>query len=158
VRAAGDRDRLELGGAHGEPAERRHDAVAHQRERRTDLHLLDVLGEIARRHSLVDLLVPRQVGELVDARLDVVLGDPVTGRDRLEVDLFDDRLVGRDDLGGHGDARSVLGFEHGDPQLAFEDHLLGRRPDAAHRLAGVARAEHVGDREVVTHSRDSDSC
>jgi hypothetical protein len=47
----------------------------------------------------VDLLVTGQLGELVDPRLDVVLGDAVTRRDRVEIDLLDDRSVGLDDLG-----------------------------------------------------------
>jgi hypothetical protein len=48
-----------LGGETAEPGERRHRAVADQQQRCPDLHLLDVLGEVSRRHALVDVLVAR---------------------------------------------------------------------------------------------------
>ena len=43
------------------------------------LQLLDVLGEVARRHALVDVLVAGERAELLDARLHVVAGDPLAG-------------------------------------------------------------------------------
>ena len=62
------------------------------------LGLLDVLGQVARGHALVDVLVPGQRRELLDARLHVVAGDALTPSDRVEVDLLDHRLVGLDDF------------------------------------------------------------
>ena len=51
------------------------ETVAHDLERSPDLELLDVLGEITRGHSPVDVFVTGQRAELVDAGLDVVAGD-----------------------------------------------------------------------------------
>ena len=44
-----------------------------------DLELLDVLGQVARRHALVDVLVAGEGGELLDAGLDVVAGAAAPG-------------------------------------------------------------------------------
>ena len=57
----------------------------------------------------MDVLVPGERAELLDARLHVVAGDPLAGGDRVEVDLVDDRLVGLDDAVGHVDAEVALG-------------------------------------------------
>ena len=81
----------------------------HQLERGADLQLLDVLGEVARGHRLVDVLVPGQRGELLDARLHVVPGDPLAGRDAGQVDLVQHRLVVLDHAVGHLDARGRAG-------------------------------------------------
>ena len=51
-----------------------------------DLQLLDVLGEVAAGHALVDVLVAGEGGELLDAGLHVVAGDPLPRLDRVEVD------------------------------------------------------------------------
>ena len=42
--------------------------LAQEPQRAQDLHLLDVLGQIAARQALMDVLVPSQRAELVDAR------------------------------------------------------------------------------------------
>ena len=87
-----------LGRAAGQPGEQRDGPVADVLQRQPDLQLLDVLGEVAAGHPLVHVLVPGQRAELLDARLDVVAGDPLAGRDGGEVDLLDDALVVRDRL------------------------------------------------------------
>jgi hypothetical protein len=63
----------------GQPGEQRDGAVADVLQRQPDLQLLDVLGEVAAGHALVDVLVPGQRAELLDARLDVVAGDALAG-------------------------------------------------------------------------------
>ena len=78
-----------LAGEASETGQRGDAAIADQLERGADLQLLDVLGEVARRHALVDVLGARQRGELLDAGLDVVAGDLLALGDRGEVDLVD---------------------------------------------------------------------
>ena len=63
----------------------------HQLQRLAHLQLLDVLGQVAAGHALVDVLVPGQRGELLDPRLDVVPGDPLARGDGVEVDVVDHR-------------------------------------------------------------------
>ena len=46
-----------------------------------DLHLLDVLGQVAAGHPLVDVLGAGERGELLDAGLHVVAGDPLARGD-----------------------------------------------------------------------------
>ena len=113
-----------LGGESREAGQGRHGAAAQQLEGRADLQLLDVLGQVAAGHALVDVLVPGQRRELLDPRLDVVAGDPLAGRDRVEVDLVDDVAVGLDDPVGYVDAEVALRLQHGDPEPAFEDDLV----------------------------------
>ena len=104
MRATGHHQRLVLGREPAEPGQRGDDPGAEQPERGADLELLDVLGEVARGHPLVDVLVAGEGAELLDARLHVVPGDPLAGGDAVEVDLVDDRLVVLDDAVGHLDA------------------------------------------------------
>ena len=66
----------------GKRGERGDCAVAYELERRSDLHLFDVFGEIAAGHTLVDMLVTGERAELFDARLDVVAGHPLARFDR----------------------------------------------------------------------------
>ena len=84
---------------------------------RPHLQLLDVLGEVARRHPGVDPLVAGQGRELLDARLHVVAGDPLPSLDAGEVDLVDDGHVVVDDLHGQVEAEVVLGAQDRHPQL-----------------------------------------
>ena len=72
----------------------------------------------------MDVLVPGQRRELLDPRLHVVAGDPLTGGDRLEVDLVDDVAVGLDDPVGYVDPEVALGLEHGDPEPSLEHDLV----------------------------------
>ena len=80
------------------------------------LHLLHVLGQIARGHAEVNGLVPGEGIELLDARLDVVLGHPLALGDRREVHISRPRLVVGD--GRVGDVESGCGLSphHRDPQ------------------------------------------
>ena len=130
VRAAGHRLRVVLGGTAGQPCQHGECLVPNQQQRLPDLQLLDVLGQVAAGHALVDLLVPGECGELVDARLHVVPGDPLAGRDAVEVDRvvtsIDDALVGVDRSVGHRDTEFGLGAQHGQPELPFEHDLVHR--------------------------------
>ncbi len=54
-----------------------------------NLHLLDVLGQVATGHALVDVLVARERVELLDAGLHIVAGDAFALGDGVEVDLVD---------------------------------------------------------------------
>ena len=129
-------------------------AVADQLERRADLELLDVLGEIAGRHSLVDLLVAGERAELLDPGLHVVAGDPLPRVDRREVDLVDHGLVGLDRAVRHLDAELLLRPEHGQPEPALQDDLLFRRPELRERRGGVPRRQDI--RDELGHNSLSD--
>jgi hypothetical protein len=128
----------------GEPGQRRDRPVAHQHQRGAHLQLLDVLGQVAAGHALVDVLVTGQRAELLDARLHVVPGHRLAAADRVEVDVVDDLLVGLDDPVRHVDPELALGLEDRDPQPSLEHHLVLRRPDAGQVRAGVAAGEDVG--------------
>ena len=78
-----------LGGQAGQAGEGGDHPVADEHEGVADLELLDVLGEVAAGHALVDVLVAGEGGELLDAGLHVVAGDPLPGLDRGEVDLVE---------------------------------------------------------------------
>ena len=54
--------------------------VTEQKQRLADLKLFDVLSEVSRRHAQVHGLVTGECVELLDPRLDVVLGDALAGR------------------------------------------------------------------------------
>ena len=82
----------------------------------------------------MDVLGARQRRELLDACLDVVASDFFALGDGPEVDVVDDRLVRLDDAVGSLDTEVLLRGEHGDPQSAFEDDLVLRRPDAGKLL------------------------
>ena len=97
----------------------------------------------------MDVLVPRQGGELLDAGLHVVAGDPLARGDGVEVHLLDDRLVGLDDAVGDVDAEVALGLQHRDPELALEDDLVLGRPDLGEVGAGVAGGQDVGDAHAL---------
>ncbi len=150
VGPAGHHRGLVLGGEPGQPSKRGDRAVPEQRQRLADLELLDVLGEVPRGHPLVDVLVAGQRVELLDPRLHVVPGDPLAGRDRVEVDLVDDVAVVGHHPVGNGDAQVALYLEHGDPQPALEHDLVLRRPDPGEVGPGVPgcqdiRHSHVRD-------------
>ncbi len=134
-----------LGGAPGQPGEHRHRPVPDVLTRQPDLQLLDVLGEVAAGQALVHVLVPGEGVELLDARLDVVPGDPLAGGDGVEVDLLDDPLVVGHDVVGDVDAEVALGFEDCQPEVALEDDLVLGRPQADELRARVAGGQDIGD-------------
>ncbi len=72
----------------------------------------------------MDLLVAGERAVFVDAGLDVVTGDPLTGFDRREVDLIDHRPIGGDRIIGHRDTEVTLGLEDGEPEFPLEDDLV----------------------------------
>ena len=84
---------LVLAGAVADGFEQRDRLVTGELERAPHLQLLDVFGQIARGHALVDFLVASQRVELLDTRLHVVAGDPLPLCDRVQVHLVDDLLV-----------------------------------------------------------------
>ncbi len=114
-------------------------------QRQPDLQLLDVLGEVAAGQALVHVLVPGERVELLDARLDVVPGDPLAGGDGVQVDPVDHPLVVGDHPVRHVDAQLVLGAQHGQPQPPLEDDLVLGRPQPDQLRARVAGGQYVGD-------------
>ena len=153
VRAPGDRELVVLDRVCGEAGENSDDLVAHELERTQDLQLLDVLGEVAAGHALVDVLVAGESGELLDPRLHIVTRDLLAVADRLEVDLVDHGLVGLDDARGDVDPQVALGAQHGDPQLALEHDLVLGRPQRGHRGRCVTGRKNVRDRRRARHRR-----
>jgi hypothetical protein len=142
----------------GQPGQRRDDPVAHQLEGRADLQLLDVLGQVARGHPLVDVLVPGEGAELLDACLHVVAGDPLAGSDRGQVDPVHDRAVVLQHAVRHVDAQVALRLEDGDPELPLEDDLVLRRPEPDQLGRGVAVRQHVRDAHGPTPAAMSVRC
>ncbi|MPM77471.1 hypothetical protein SDC9_124474 [bioreactor metagenome] len=153
VRPPGDRLVGVLDGEAAELGQRRDDPVADHLQCLAGLPLLDVLGQVARGHPLVDVLVAGQRAELLDPRLDVVAGDALAGRDGIEIDLIDDGEVVSDHLVGvvtaEFDTEVPLSLQHRDPQLAFGDDLVDRRPDRAHLLGRIAVGQHVRDSQLI---------
>jgi hypothetical protein len=126
--------------------QRRDHAVPRQHEPGSDLELLHVLGEVPGGHGLVDVLVAGERAELLDARLDVVTGDPLAPLDRGQVDVVDDRVVGLDHAVGHLDPQVALGGQDRYPQSPLEHDAIAGREELDHRLAGIAPGQDVGDR------------
>ena len=87
------------------------------------LHLLHVLGQIARSHAEVNGLVPGERIELLDARLDVVLGHPLAPGDRRQVHIAHPRLVVGDGRVRDIEAGCGLSPHHRDPQPPLRDDL-----------------------------------
>ena len=110
VVGAGDHDLPGMTlGQPGEPGEQCNESVTDGLERSADLQLLDVLGQVSRRHAPMDLLMTGEGREFVDARLHVVPGDRLSRRDRLEVDVVQHGLVGLDRPIGDVDTEFTLG-------------------------------------------------
>jgi hypothetical protein len=144
VAAAGHHEIGVLGGESPQPGQDSHGAVAHHLERLPNLQLLDVLGEVARRHALVDVLGAGERSELVDARLHIVTRDLLPLGDRGEVDVVDHCLVRLDDAVGGLDPEVPLGLEDRDPQPALQPDLVLGRPDLRDRWGCVPAGQHVG--------------
>lgn len=149
---AGDDQFAVLTGELAEPGQDRHRAVAHQFQRQPDLELLDILGQVARGHSLVDLLVTGEGVELLDAGLDVVPGHLLALGDRGQVDLVEDALVIGEGRVGYLDPEVLLGAQHRQPQLTFQLHLLLGGPEDSQLRRGVAAGQDIGDARLRRHS------
>jgi hypothetical protein len=134
-----------LGGQASQPCEGGDDPGPHEDEGVAHLELLDVLGQVPAGHALVDVLEAGEGGELLDAGLDVVPGDPFPSLDGSEVDVADDLLVGLDGAVGHVDAEVGLRPQHGQPETALEHDPGRRRPQLDQLRAGVPRGQDVRD-------------
>jgi len=145
VRAAGHNDGRVLGSALTQTGGDGDAVAVDVFERTHDLQLLDVLGEVAAGHALVDLLVPGKCVEFLDACLHVVAGDPLAVRDGLEVDVVDDTLVVVDGVGRNVDAQLCLRTQHRHPQLTLEHDLVLGRPQSNELRAGVAVGKDIRD-------------
>ncbi len=69
----------------------------------------------------MNVLVARQGIELLDSGFDVVAQHPLTGRDRIKVDLLNDPLVVGDRRLGHLGTEFALCPQHRQPESAFGD-------------------------------------
>ncbi len=145
VRARGEGDVPRLDGAAGEGGEGGEAFFPHFQQGAEDLELLDIFGEVAAGHAFVDVLVPGQLAEFLDARLHIVAGDALALHDGGEKDLVLHGLVSLDDAFRHGDAELALAFEHGDPVVALQADLALGGPEGAHGGGGVAFGEDIGD-------------
>jgi len=96
----------------------------------------------------VDVLVAGQGAKLVDACLDVVVRHFLALADRIQVDLVAHGLVGGDGRLRHVQPQVALALEHGDPEVALEQHAPGGRPDGPHVRGGVPAGQDV-DNDVV---------
>jgi hypothetical protein len=113
--------------------ESRDDLVAGEQEGVADEHLLDVLGEIAAGHALVDVLVAGECVELLDAGLDVVTCHALALGDGSQVDVVDHAGVVGDDAVGDVDAEVSLGIEDSEPEPALGCDPMLRCPERRHR-------------------------
>ena len=107
----------------GEASEERNETVVDHAKRTTHLELLDVLGEVARGHTSVDVLMACERAELIDPSFDIVTGDGLASGDRVEIDLLTHRFVGGNRVVGNVDAERALCPHHRDPQFALEHDL-----------------------------------
>ena len=130
-------------GKFSEPSQGGDDSAANEFKASLDLQLLDVLGEIARGHPLVNVFVTCQRAELFYAGFHIVTGHLFPVGNRGEVDLRYCCGVRLDHTVGHIDAEVFLRLQHGDPQLSFEHDLGFGRPDTNHSNAGVSIGKNV---------------
>ena len=119
--------------------------AVHVLERAQNLQLLHILGEVPAGQALVHVLVAGEGVELLDAGLDVVAGDELARRDRVQVNLFEDPLVVGERLLRHGNPELGLGAEHREPELALEDDLVLGRPELYKLRTGIAVGEDIGE-------------
>jgi len=115
------------------------------------LELLDVLGQVARRHAHVDVLVPGQGVELLDPGLHVVLRDPFALGDRRQVDLVDHAAVVLQRSGRDVQAQRHLRRRDGQPEPPLHHDLRLGRPHPGHGGRGVPAGEDVGDARRLRH-------
>ena len=145
VAATGHHQRGVLGGPVGQACRGGDTVCVYVLEGPQDLQLLDVLGEVAAGHPLVDVLVAGEGVELLDARLHVVAGDPFTVGDGGQVDLIEHTFVVGDGLVGHVDAEFLLRFEDCDPELPLQDDLVVGGPQPHQICRRIATGQDVRD-------------
>jgi len=145
VAAPGHHQGRVLGGAIGDPRQHRDAVVVDVAQRLQNLQLLDVLGEVAAGHPLVDVFVAGQRVEFLDSGLHIVARDPFPVGDRRQVDLVDDAGVVVDDAIGDIDSQFALGGHDRNPQPALGGDLGARRPDVGKLRGRVTTGEDIGD-------------
>ena len=145
VRSGGDDEILPLLGTLTEAGEGSDGFVPDDQKGAEDLELFYVLGEIARSHPFVDVLVAGEVVELLDTSFDIVTRDALALGDGWEVDLVDDGLVSGDGVGGDVETEVVLGLHDRDPELTLKDDASFGGPDVGDSGRGVAFGEDVLD-------------
>ena len=82
--------------------------------------MLDAFGEVAARHSLVDVLEAREFAKFFDARFYVVPRDFFALVDFVYADVRLDPFVGVYRLLRDVEPKLFLGFHNGNPEIAFE--------------------------------------
>ena len=93
----------------------------------------------------MDVLVPGQLAELLDARLHIVAGHALALHDALQIHHVLHLLIALDHAIRDADAEVALSLHDGDPELALQLHFSLAAPDGAHGGSGVAFGEDVGD-------------
>lgn len=143
VGASGDDELGVLGGKLGQTCEGGDGFVAHEEKGSVDLQLLDVLGEVPRGHSFVELLVASKIVEFFDARFDVVASDTFACVNCGEVNLGFDGFVGVEGFVGDVEAEVLLCAGDGKPEFAFEEDSAFWGPDVFEGRRGVSFSEDV---------------
>ena len=128
-----------------------HGLIAHQLQRTAYLQLLHILCEIAAGHALVNMLIASQGVELLDAGLHIMAGHPLPLRDRRQIHVVDHVLVGSDCLHRNIHPEILLGFHHGNPQLALHDDFRLRTPQFRQFRRGIAIGQYVCDFLLFSH-------
>ena len=80
----------------GQAGQQGNQPVPHEDEGLTDLQLFNVLSEIPRGHSAMNVLLACQYTELIDSSLDIVASDFLARRNRPEIDIVQYRFIGFD--------------------------------------------------------------
>ena len=106
-------------------------------QRPVHLQLFNVFGEIPAGHAHVNVLIPSQGVEFLDARFDVVSGDALTRSDGIQVDAVNHRLVGLDSLVRNIDAELFLRAKNGDPEPTLHDDLVLGAPQIDQLWRGI---------------------
>ena len=146
MRPASHHNGCRFGSAFSQTSERCKHAATNHHERTSQLQLLDVLGEIARSHPLMNLFVTSQRTELIDAGLHIVASDTFTGVDGIEVDLINDTAIGIDRVVGHRNTEVTLGFKDCQPEFSLKNDLLFGRPQSDHLRARIPSSKNIGHR------------
>ena len=93
----------------------------------------------------MNVFVPGQTAEFLDAGLHIVPGERLAPTDRVQVDDLPDLLVRRYGLSRNVHSQRFLRLEHGDPKFALQADPALFGPDLSDGVARVATGENVGD-------------